>query len=59
MICRENRGGESDPQAVEIVQTLNVAFLDAYVKDDKAAKVFLRSVDVAAITDGCALIEYK
>ncbi len=59
LICRENRGGESDPQGLEIVRTLNLAFLDAYVKDDAAAKEFLRSVDVSAITDGRALLEYK
>lgn len=59
LICRENRGGEDDYQGVEIVRTLNTAFLDAYVKDDKAALQFLQSVDVNAVTGGRAVLKIK
>ena len=58
-ICRPNRGGDNDPQGVEIVRVLNTAFLDAYVKNDSAAKEFLRTVDVSSITSGRAALEYK
>ena len=54
-----NRGGDNDPQGVEIVRVLNTAFLDAYVKNDSAAKEFLRTVDVSSITSGRAALEYK
>jgi len=59
LICREDRGGEADPQGVEIVSTLQIAFLDAYLKNDKAALKFLQSVDVSAQTGGRAKFEYK
>ena len=57
LICRTNRGGEDDPVGVEVVRSAQTAFLDAYVKDDAAAKQFLQTVDVGTITNGRA--EFK
>ncbi|MDG2155890.1 MAG: hypothetical protein P8M26_08100 [Gammaproteobacteria bacterium] len=35
------------------------AFLDACVKNDLAAKAFLRTADVSAISSGRAALEYR
>jgi pimeloyl-ACP methyl ester carboxylesterase len=54
LICREGKGGEPDPEGVAIDRALTTAFLDAYVKDDAAAKTFLETADVRALTGGRA-----
>ena len=59
LICRENRGGEPDPEAAEIVRMANTAFLNAYLKGDAAAKRFLRDTDSTVIKNGRAQFEYK
>jgi dienelactone hydrolase len=59
LLCRENRGGEADPEAVEIVRMANTAFLNAYLKGDAAAKRFLRDTDFTTLTNGRAQFEYK
>jgi len=59
LICRTDRGGEDDYEGLEIVSTLNTAFLDAYVKGDSAALEFLNTADVPAITDGRAVLKRK
>lgn len=59
LICRADRGGEDDQQGVAIVRALQTAFLDAYLKDDQRAQRFLRSADIARLTDGRARLERK
>ena len=59
LICRENRGGPADPIAVETVRAAQTAFLDAYVKGDKAALRWLQSGDVQALAAGRATVTYK
>jgi pimeloyl-ACP methyl ester carboxylesterase len=59
LICRDNKGGEDDPVAVEVVRSAQTAFLDAYVKHDQAALGWLRTTDFGAISGGRATLEYK
>lgn len=59
LICRDNRGGEADPQGVAIDRAMTTAFLDAYIKDDELARAFLKTADIAALTDGRAMYSYK
>jgi dienelactone hydrolase len=59
LVCREDRGGEDDPEGAAIVRALQVAFLDAYLKDDRRARRFLQSSDVGALTSGRARFERK
>lgn len=59
LICRDNRGGEADPEGVAIDRAMTTAFLDAYINEDKSARFFLNTADVAAITDGRATYEKK
>ena len=59
LICRAERGGEDDPGGLAIVRAVQAAFLDAYLKDDAAARRFLATADVAALTAGRARLERK
>jgi pimeloyl-ACP methyl ester carboxylesterase len=59
LICRDNRGGPDDPQAVSTVRSAQTAFLDAYLKGDKRALRWLRSADFAAVSGGRAELTYK
>lgn len=59
LICRDNRGGEADPEAARIVRAAQTAFLDAYIKQDAEALKWLKSTDYAALTNGRADFEYK
>jgi hypothetical protein len=59
LICRDNRGGEADPEGVAINRSLSTAFLDAYIKDKADAKKFLQTADIAALTDGRVQFEWK
>ena len=59
LLCRGNRGGEPDPEAVEIVRMASTAFLDAYLKGDAAAKRFLRDTDFTTLKSGRVQFEYK
>jgi predicted dienelactone hydrolase len=59
LICREDRGGEDDPEGVAILRALQTTFLDAYLKDDRAALRFLGTADVAALTKKRARFERK
>ncbi len=54
LICNPERGGEADPGAVAIVRAMTTAFLDAYLKEEPAAREFLRTADVASLTQGRA-----
>jgi predicted dienelactone hydrolase len=59
LICRDDRGGEDDFDAVRIVASLSLAFLDAYVEGEPAARRFLQRADVRALTAGRARFERK
>ena len=59
LICRGDRGGEADPDAVRVVAAVTLAFLDAYVRDDESAKDWLHRVDLATLTDGRASFARK
>ncbi len=54
LICDPDRGGEPDVNAVEILRSVTTAFFDAYLKSDPAAKSFLRSANISALTKGRA-----
>jgi len=59
LICRDNRGGDADPEGVAIDRAMTTAFLDAYIKEDSSAMTFLKTADVAAITKGRATYSQK
>lgn len=59
LICRENRGGPDDPEAVAVVRTVQTAFLDAYLKDSRPARQWLETVDVAQFSSGRGRLERK
>lgn len=59
LICRTDRGGDDDPQGAAIDADLTLAFLDAYVKQDRAAVRFLNRTDIAARTAGRARFDRK
>jgi len=54
MICAERAEGSPDPGAFVIVKSVSTAFLDAYLKQDAAARDYLRDRAVAAATHGRA-----
>ncbi|MCP4832886.1 MAG: hypothetical protein GY886_11800 [Gammaproteobacteria bacterium] len=59
LICRDNKGGEDDPVAEEVVRSAQTAFLDAYIKKDQAALGWLRTTNFGVMSDGRATLEYK
>ena len=59
LICRDNRGGEADPEGVAIDRAMTTAFLDAYVREDVSALDFLQTADVEALTGGRAMYAKK
>jgi pimeloyl-ACP methyl ester carboxylesterase len=59
LICRDNRGGEADPEAVAIDRAMTTAFLDAYIRNNETARKFLHTADVAALTNGRAMYSKK
>jgi len=59
LICRQDRGGPPDPEGAAIDRAVATAFLDAYLRDEPAARAFLDRADLAAITAGRARLERK
>lgn len=59
VICRSNAPGPRDYEALNIINGASTAFLDAYVKRDRAAREFLASGDVTALTDGRSTLEAR
>jgi hypothetical protein len=45
-----------DPEGLAIYNALSTAFLDAYLRQDAAARDYLRRVDIAALTKGRAAL---
>jgi len=58
-ICRPEGDKGPDDDALAIVGGTTTAFLDAYLKDDKAAKRFIRSNAVNDLSDGRAELKSK
>jgi hypothetical protein len=59
LICRETAGGAPDYEGLSIIRGTSTAFLDAYLKNDAAAKEFLATADVKAMTNNRASLERK
>jgi pimeloyl-ACP methyl ester carboxylesterase len=59
LICRDNQGGEADPDGVAINRSMSTAFLDAYIKEKADAKKYLNTADIAALTGGRVRFERK
>lgn len=57
LICREGAGGKPDPEGLSFVNGSSTAFMDAYLKDDKSAKKFLRTADLRPLTNDRAFLE--
>jgi predicted dienelactone hydrolase len=57
LICREGAGGRPDPEGLSYVNGASTAFLDAYLKDDGAARTFLRTADLRPLTADRAFLE--
>ena len=57
LICREGAGGKPDPDGLSFVNGASTAFLDAYLNGNAAAKKFLRSADLPALTNNRAFLE--
>ena len=54
LVHRAPQDVKPDPEALAIYTSLSTAFLDAYMKKDRAAAGYLERVDVSAVTDGRA-----
>lgn len=59
LICRETAGGPPDHEGLSIVRGTSTAFLDAYLKNDSAAKEFLANADLSEMTANRASLERK
>jgi len=59
LICNKELGGPPDYEAVANVRSTTTAFLDAYLNGERAAKKYLRSVDMQAASDGRAWIRRR
>jgi dienelactone hydrolase len=54
MICTERGEGSPDREAFAIVKSVSTAFLDAYLKQDAAARAYLHDGTVSDVTNGRA-----
>ena len=59
LICKENVPGPKDYEALQIIDGVSTAFLDAYMKDDETAMAFLRDGQVTELTGGRATLELR
>ena len=59
LICRPELEGPPQRDALAMVNTAAVAFLDAYLKDSAPALAFLKSPQFAEITGGFAVLEHR
>lgn len=57
LICRDGAGGKPDPEGLSFVNAASTSFLDAYLKDDMAAKQFLKTADLRPLTNDRAFLE--
>jgi dienelactone hydrolase len=56
VMCRSNVPGPRDFDGQKIINATSTAFMDAYIKNDLAAKSFLTSNDIAELTAGRATL---
>ena len=59
LICRPEREAVPQTDALAMVNASAVTFLDAFVKDDAAAKVFLDARPLADLTGGFATLTQR
>lgn len=59
LICKPERGGEPDYDAVEIVRAITTAFLDAYLGNGEAAKEYLLTADIRGQSGGRADFRHR
>ncbi len=59
LICREDRGGDPDPEGVQIVRAVSTTFLHAYVRGDDDARRYLQTANIERVTEGRARFEAK
>ena len=59
LICRPELETPPQQDALDMVNTAVIAFLDAYVREEPAALAFLRSSQMADITGSFATIERR
>lgn len=59
LICRPDVPGPQDAEGLQAVNAAAIAFLDAYLKDDRAARAWLAETDLASLTGGKARLDRK
>jgi len=59
VICKSSAPGPADPDALKIANGTSTAFLEAYIRDDRAAQAFLASGEIGALTSGRATLENR
>lgn len=59
LICRPEREQAPQYDALSMLNTVSVAFLDAYLKEDQAAHRFLAGDTLQQITDGFSVLERR
>lgn len=59
LICRPERDGPPQTDALRMVNAMAVTFLDAFVKDDAAARAFLDERPLAGLTGGFATLSHR
>ena len=58
-ICKDDVPGPPDYDAVRIVNGASTAFLESYVRNNAAARAFLASGEIPALTGGRAVLENR
>jgi len=59
LICREDKSGPRDKDALEIINGSSVAFMDAVLGGDPAAQAFLPGGEITELTNGRATLELR
>lgn len=59
LICRPDRNVAPQADALRMVNALSVTFLDAFLRSDPAAQVFLKSRPLAALTGDFATLSHR
>ncbi len=59
LICKQDVPGPKDYDALQIIDGVSTAFLDAYMKEDETAMTFLRDGQVSELTGGRATLELR
>jgi predicted dienelactone hydrolase len=59
LVCRSDVPGPPDEGAVEAIRATGTVFLDAYLKDDAAARSFLREGELGPLTAGRATLSVR